>query len=820
MVSTDKRQEFNDILRSIGAKSIIWSQYHSWNKFYKSPDSLQSDLIDLDIACKRYRFLREANDWQKLIKERLSTWNDSSTLRFEYNEDYGINDETIDILMEKLEATNRERIDLLGEMYQTRSTDNLSRNLVYKLFTGIHDTVRITFFSKEEYKIANRMWVKKHWGSLHICAYLKVIGLSQYCHVFKEKSVEGHALLELGTPEILMQTFWMSSQDATTLAACINDLGDLDSISILAEVSNEVDSIRSGGESSQKTESLTDSIANFFGVKNQTESFCTTHGFIDMNKSRGKGQITCDGTERNNSNFSTNGGDGQQKSRLIDQGPLVGNVSIITPSLKDEKNSEEWIDSSGESELYSADCEESDDSFLSSNYHPRSTGFASKFDHQEKYSNSTNHSLGGKESSHSYDDNDIYDSNDEDRDCRLDGNIFTHVANGGSSYGDVSDETSFIGEKQEVYKIKNHEETDGDRRSTSFCESDYSESISSRSKDLDSSRRYWYGLERKKSQSKNLRRQKGRSRRIREVVNGDNYEDEEMAYKVVMVGIVGVGKKSLMKRFGGAEFSSSEITKMSKHFVSSDVERYMIKTWDDKGQKVQEKLIENRRSILPFTKKADVLMVVYDITNVLSFKYLPDILEQIISSGTTPWMSLVLVGNKVDLDWVDGARQVSSDMAFDLCRRYGFGLNFETSAKIGTNVTELLSVALSRCEQDRVRELSYRLKNDCVQVINENFVEQPTFAQNIASFFGIGAGARSNVNRSVGDVDSADGETRRELMSIKDDANTQYSSRFGPTSYSSYAGKMLLKLLRQMLSSFTYVFMVFIHVNFFFNSGR
>ena len=122
---------------------------------YKAPDSLQSDLIDLDVACKRYRFLVDENRWQQLIQERLSTWEDSTTMRFEYNADYGINDETIDVLMEKLEATNRERVELLGEANQTRTTENLRKNEVYKLFTKIEDTVNITFFSKDEYKIAN-----------------------------------------------------------------------------------------------------------------------------------------------------------------------------------------------------------------------------------------------------------------------------------------------------------------------------------------------------------------------------------------------------------------------------------------------------------------------------------------------------------------------------------------------------------------------------------------------------------------------------------------------------------------------------------------
>ena len=194
--------------------------------------------------------------------------------------------------------------------------------------------------------------------------------------------------------------------------------------------------------------------------------------------------------------------------------------------------------------------------------------------------------------------------------------------------------------------------------------------------------------------------------------------------------------------------------------------------------------VQYRRSVLPFTKKADILMVVYDITNILSFKYLPDILEQIISSGTTPWMSMVLVGNKLDLDREPGSRQVSSDMAFDLCRRYGFGLNFETSAKTGINVTELLSVALSRCEQDRLRELNFvPLTEKGIGLVENGHKEaqEPSFAQSIANFFGLGGDRGDETNqRYLGDRDSDIRSTR--AGASEDDARTAYSSRFGPMS--------------------------------------
>ena len=630
--------------------------------------------------------------------------------------------------------------------------------------------------------------------------------------------MEGHALLELGTPEILMQTFWMSSQDATTLATCINDLGDLNSISILAEVSNEVDSIRSSGESSQKTESLTDSLAAFFGVKTQMESSVTSisgqhstfHGHVHKHRSNRKKQLSSSGMGRKIVDPAGEDVDvDQHESQLIKQGPLVGNVSIVTPSSNnDVENVMEWNDSSDESEVYNSGKEHSEDSSTSSDYNPK--GFITdpnSADHEKIYSNLAQHKMGNKLNSLSYHTGNVDGSEHcteshrsgasfddiEDPNCgpgsdTIAGGV-AYVSHGESNYGDESDQTSFIGEKQHAYKIQGHEETDSDRRSNSMCESDYGEESLGR---YVNEFRYRRNSNSRKSKSKQVRRKKGRSRRIREEVSDDNDdEDEEMAYKVVMVGIVGVGKKSLMKRFGGAEFSSSEVSKMSKHFVSSDVERYMIKSWDDKGQEVREKLTENRRSILPFTKKADILMVVYDITNVLSFRYLPDILEQIISSGTTPWMSLVLVGNKIDLDWEDGARQVSHDMAFDLCRRYGFGLNFETSAKAGTNVTELLSVALSRCEQDRIRELNTTIKNDYTERSSNNQGEQTTLAQNVASFFGIGTGTRREINHNSSDIHSIRVGAKTEFMSTVDESNTQYSSRFGPvTSYGEYTGDL------------------------------
>ena len=42
--------------RSLGAKSISWDKFHSWNKVYKTPDSLQADLLDSEVFWNSHHY--------------------------------------------------------------------------------------------------------------------------------------------------------------------------------------------------------------------------------------------------------------------------------------------------------------------------------------------------------------------------------------------------------------------------------------------------------------------------------------------------------------------------------------------------------------------------------------------------------------------------------------------------------------------------------------------------------------------------------------------------------------------------------------------
>ena len=68
--------------------------------------------------------------------------------------------------------------------------------------------------------------------------------------------------------------------------------------------------------------------------------------------------------------------------------------------------------------------------------------------------------------------------------------------------------------------------------------------------------------------------------------------------------------------------------------------------------------------------------------------------------ATLPWCSIILVGNKLDLDKPPNGRAVSKRMAMELCQQFGIEFYVETSAKTAQNVMESLSVMLYHCKNE------------------------------------------------------------------------------------------------------------------------
>ena len=288
------------------------------------------------------------------------------------------------------------------------------------------------------------------------------------------------------------------------------------------------------------------------------------------------------------------------KNRLAAQGPLVGVSSGKTLTIPEddddgEEEGSEFYDSADSEERYQeGESEDGED-----RYNPKASVVDSSHagGHRARtYERDDATSFVGDNNDRNYNRprGDSRASSFGEQETRVRAGSDTIVAGDASFYDGnrsraSSGASSFIGNKQQAHEFNSSHgsETDSDRRSD--YDANYESYDSRGSRRSHRSRRSGYAessvsrpgaSRRRRSRSKRDKSNRRGGRRGGEMEEGD----EEMSYKVVMVGIVGVGKKSLMKRFGGAEFSSSEISKMSKHFISSDVERYIIKTWDDKGQ--------------------------------------------------------------------------------------------------------------------------------------------------------------------------------------------------------------------------------------------
>ncbi len=158
--------------------------------------------------------------------------------------------------------------------------------------------------------------------------------------------------------------------------------------------------------------------------------------------------------------------------------------------------------------------------------------------------------------------------------------------------------------------------------------------------------------------------------------------------KLIVVGDGAVGKTAITIRFATGAFQEDYKMTMGVNFSLKTIElnnhiiRFQI--WDTGGQ---EKF--NKMRPLYF-KGAKGAVVVFDVTNKLSFMHLNEWVKAVLDNcGKIP---LVIAGNKIDLE---EQRQVSTEegkqVAEQLARTLGYAEipYFETSAKTGDRVDQL-----------------------------------------------------------------------------------------------------------------------------------
>ena len=123
-----------------------------------------------------------------------------------------------------------------------------------------------------------------------------------------------------------------------------------------------------------------------------------------------------------------------------------------------------------------------------------------------------------------------------------------------------------------------------------------------------------------------------------------------ITYKVLVLGDSSVGKTAFIVRFCEEKFDSDNLSTIGvdikTKFITRREKKINLQIWDTAGQ-------ERFRSIAKNSYKgADGIILMYDITNLGTFKHIKNWITDIKSKTDKPLdkLALIIVGNKSDLE--------------------------------------------------------------------------------------------------------------------------------------------------------------------------
>lgn len=170
-------------------------------------------------------------------------------------------------------------------------------------------------------------------------------------------------------------------------------------------------------------------------------------------------------------------------------------------------------------------------------------------------------------------------------------------------------------------------------------------------------------------------------------------------YKLIVIGNSNTGKSSLINRYINDKFSTDIHSTIGIEFTHKDMDdQTKLSIWDSAGQ-------ERFQSVgSALYNNADVVMFVYDVTNMQSFHGLEHWYRQYITYGQKDAIKII-VGNKIDLN-----AKVSDEMAKSWAVKRN--MMFETaSAKSSDGVHKAFATVISQLNKlPRVQKEKIELK--------------------------------------------------------------------------------------------------------------
>ena len=158
----------------------------------------------------------------------------------------------------------------------------------------------------------------------------------------------------------------------------------------------------------------------------------------------------------------------------------------------------------------------------------------------------------------------------------------------------------------------------------------------------------------------------------------------DISFKIIIIGDCGVGKSSLSLRATKNEFIESYKATIAFEFYIFNIKinnlNINLQIWDTCGQE------EYRSLITSFYKNSSLAIIVYAIDNIISFNNVDSWIKDL-KQYSNPNIKIILIGNKNDLN---DKRQIEFEKGNQFAKDYNFDLFFETSAKSGLNVQNIL----------------------------------------------------------------------------------------------------------------------------------
>ena len=177
-------------------------------------------------------------------------------------------------------------------------------------------------------------------------------------------------------------------------------------------------------------------------------------------------------------------------------------------------------------------------------------------------------------------------------------------------------------------------------------------------------------------------------------------EDEEVVFKILILGNQNVGKTSFIQRYCEDKFDENQLASIGVDLKTKSINRHkrniLLKIFDTAGQEKFHSISKN------YFKSSDGIILLYDISCLKSFQAIKSWIDSIKEVVDLDEIGFILLGNKSDLP--EENKEVSNLMKEDLEKELRIKI-METSVKDNINIEESFNKLI-----DKIYELRFGIK--------------------------------------------------------------------------------------------------------------